>query len=242
MGAVQSWIGDPWYDHIKDEMQDVTAVGDELQPNIEMIASLKPDLIIGNKVRQDKIYDQLIQIAPTVFAEDLGGDWKINFKLYMEAINKTEEGEKAMADFDKRVADVKAKIGSKADTKVSVARFSASQVRIYQKQTFSGVLLNDLGFARPESQDKDSFIEVMSKETIPSMDGDVLFYFVTEAVGKTDAAKVVEEWMNDPLFKKLNVVQNNKVVQVDEAIWNTAGGYKAANLLLDEIVAYFDIK
>ncbi|OMF19282.1 hypothetical protein BK133_29940 [Paenibacillus sp. FSL H8-0548] len=242
VGAVQSWIGDPWYDHIKDEMQDVTAVGDELQPNIEMIASLKPDLIIGNKVRQDKIYDQLIQIAPTVFAEDLGGDWKINFKLYMEAINKTEEGEKAMADFDKRVADVKAKIGSKADTKVSVARFSASQVRIYQKQTFSGVLLNDLGFARPESQDKDSFIEVMSKETIPSMDGDVLFYFVTEAVGKTDAAKVVEEWMNDPLFKKLNVVQNNKVVQVDEAIWNTAGGYKAANLLLDEIVAYFDIK
>lgn len=242
IGAVQSWIGDPWYDHIKDEMQDVTVVGDELQPNIELIASLKPDLIIGNKVRQEKIYEQLNQIAPTVFAEDLGGDWKINFKLYMDAVNKTEEGDKAMAEFDKRVAEVKSKIGDKANTKVSVARFSASQVRIYQKQTFSGVLLNDLGFARPESQDKDSFIEVMSKETIPSMDGDVLFYFVTEAAGKTDAAKVVEEWMNDPLFKKLNVVQNDKVVQVDEAIWNTAGGYKAANLLLDEIVAYFDIK
>ncbi|RJX39015.1 helix-turn-helix domain-containing protein [Paenibacillus pinisoli] len=242
IGAVQSWIGDPWYDHIKDEMQEVTAVGDELQPNIEMIASLKPDLIIGNKVRQEKIYEQLNQIAPTVFAEDLGGDWKVNFKLYMDAVNKTEEGDKAMAEFDKRVAEVKSKIGDKANTKVSVARFSASQVRIYQKQTFSGVLLNDLGFARPESQDKDSFIEVMTKETIPSMDGDVLFYFVTEAAGKTDAAKVVEEWMNDPLFKKLNVVQNNKVVQVDEAIWNTAGGYKAANLLLDEIVAYFDIK
>ncbi|MGG1639476.1 ABC transporter substrate-binding protein [Paenibacillus sp. NRS-1760] len=241
IGAVQSWIGDPWYDHIKDEMQDVTVVGDELQPNIEMIASLKPDLIIGNKVRQEKIYDQLSQIAPTVFAEDLVGDWKINFKLYMEAVGKTEEGEKAMADFDKRVAEVKAKLGSKADTKISVARFSASQVRIYQKQTFSGVLLNDLGFARPESQDKDSFIEVMSKETIPSMDGDVLFYFVTEAAGKTDASKVVEEWMNDPLFKKLNVVQNNKVIKVDEAIWNSAGGYKAANLLLDEIVAYFDV-
>jgi len=242
IGAVQSWIGDPWYDHIKDEMQEVTAVGDELQPNIELIASLKPDLIIGNKVRQEKIYEQLNQIAPTVFAEDLGGDWKINFKLYMEAVNKTEEGEKAMAEFDKRVAEVKAKLGDKANTKVSVARFSASQVRIYQKQTFSGVLLDQLGFARPESQDKDSFIEVMSKETIPSMDGDVLFYFVTEAAGKTDAAKVVEEWMNDPLFKKLNVVKNNKVVEVDEAIWNTAGGYKAANLLLDEIVAYFDIK
>jgi iron complex transport system substrate-binding protein len=241
IGAVQSWVGEPWYDHIKEEMQDVSVVGDELQPNIEMIATLKPDLIIGNKVRQEKVYEQLKQIAPTVFAEDLGGDWKVNFKLYTEAVNKKEEGEQAMALYDQRVADVKAKLGSKADTKVSIVRISASQVRIYQKQTFAGVLLDQLGIARPASQDKDSFIEVMTKETIPSMDGDVMFYFVTEAPGKTDAAKVVEEWMNDPLFKNLNAYKNNKVIQVDEAIWNTAGGYKAANLLLDEIAKYFEV-
>ncbi|WP_189011887.1 AraC family transcriptional regulator [Paenibacillus marchantiophytorum] len=242
VGAVMSWIGEPWYDHIKNDMQNVTVVGDELQPNLELIASLKPDLIIGNKVRQEKIYDQLKQIAPTVFAADLVGDWKVNFKLYSEVVNKKDEGEKAMAAFDKRVAEVKAKLGSKAATKVSLARFSATQVRIYQKQTFAGVLLGQLGFARPESQDKDSFIEVMKKENIAKMDGDVLFYFVSEAKGKTDAANVVKEWMNDPLFKNLNVVKANKVVQVDEGIWNSAGGYKAANLLLDELIKYFDVK
>jgi len=240
VGAVQSWVGDPWYEHIAEGMEGVEVVGDELQPNIELIASLKPDLIIGNKVRQEKIYEQLKQIAPTIYSDDLAGDWKINFSLYMEALGKKEEGERLMAEFDKRVRETSAKLTDKLDTKVSVARFSASQVRIYQKQTFSGVLLEQLGFARPESQDKDSFIEVMSKETIPSMDGDVLFYFVTEAAGKADAAKVVKEWMNDPLFKNLNVAKKNKVVPVDEAIWNTAGGYQAANLLLDEIVAYFE--
>ncbi|KNB73002.1 hypothetical protein ADS79_10910 [Brevibacillus reuszeri] len=242
IGAVQSWVGTPWYNHIKDEMKDVTVVGDELQPNIEMIASLKPDLIIGNKVRQEKIYEQLKQIAPTVFAADLAGDWQINFRLYMEAVNKKDEGDKAMTDFNKRVADVKAKLGSKAETKVSVVRFSASQVRIYQKQTFSGVLLDQLGIARPPAQDKDSFIEVLTKETIPSMDGDVMFYFVSEQTGKSDASKVVEEWKNDPLFKNLNVAKTNKVIQVDEAVWNSAGGYKAANLLLDELAAYFEVK
>jgi iron complex transport system substrate-binding protein len=242
VGAVSSWIGEPWYDHIKADMKDVTVVGDELQPNIELIAGLKPDLIIGNKVRQEKIYDQLKKIAPTVFSADLSGDWKINFKLYSEAVNKKEDGDKAMAAFDKRVADVKAKLGTKAATKVSLARFTASQVRIYQKQTFAGVLLTQLGVARPASQDKDAFIEVMTKETIPNMDGDVLFYFVSETAGKTDGAKVAEEWMNDPLFKNLSVSKNNKVIKVDEAIWNTAGGYKAANLLLDELAKYFDVK
>ncbi len=242
VGAVQSWIGDPWYDHIKDEMEGVTAVGDEIQPNVELIASLEPDLIIGNKVRQEKIYEQLKAIAPTVFAADLGGNWKENFTLYSEAVNKKAEGEKAMAEFEKRVEEVKAKLGDKAATKVSLVRFSASQVRIYQKQTFAGVLLNQLGIARPEAQDKDAFIEVMTKENIPSMDGDVMFYFVSENQGSTDAAKVVEEWMNDPLFKNLSVAKNNKVIQVDEAIWNTAGGYEAANLLLDELIAYFEVK
>ncbi|MBH5318418.1 AraC family transcriptional regulator [Paenibacillus sp. GSMTC-2017] len=242
VGAVSSWVGDPWYNHIKEDMEGVTVVGDELQPNIELIASLKPDLIIGNKVRQEKIYEQLKLIAPTIFSADLMGDWKINFKLYSEALNKKEEGDKAMAAFDKRVEDVKAKLGSKAETKVSVARFSASQVRIYQKQTFSGVLLSQLGIARPASQDKDSFMEVMTKETIPSMDGDVMFYFVSEKPGQTDGAKVVEEWKNDPLFKNLSVTKNNKVIQVDEGIWNSAGGYEAANLLLDELVKYFEVK
>lgn len=242
VGAVQSWVGDPWYAHIKSDMQGVQVLGEETQPNIELIAGLKPDLIIGNKVRHEKIYEQLKKIAPTVFSADLAGDWKINFKLYSEAVNKKEEGVKAMEAFDKRVADVKAKLGSKAATKVSVVRFTAGDVRIYQKQTFSGVLLNQLGVARPASQDKDQFIEKLTKERIPDMDGDVLFYFLSETPGKNDAAKVSEEWLADPLFKNLNVAKTNKVVKVDEVVWNLAGGYKAANLLLDEMSKYFEVK
>ncbi|MFD2333545.1 ABC transporter substrate-binding protein [Cohnella sp. GCM10020058] len=242
VGAVSSWVGDPWYDFIKDDMQDVTVVGDELQPNLELIASLKPDLIVGNKARQEKIYEQLEQIAPTVFSEDLGGDWKTNFKLYSEAVGKQAEGEAALAAYDQRIADLKTKLGDKLSTKVSVVRFSASQVRIYQKQSFSGAILKDLGFARPASQDVEDSIEVMSKETIPSMDGDVLFYFVTRVAGKNDADLVVKEWQDDPLFKNLNVAKANKVVEVDEAIWNSSGGIEAANLLLDKLADYFGAK
>lgn len=242
VGAVQSWVGDPWYDHIKADMEGVEVVGEETQPNIELIAGLKPDLIIGNKVRHEKIYDQLKQIAPTVFSEDLAGDWKINFALYTDAVNKKAEGEKAIADFDKRVEEVKSKLGDKADKKVSIVRFTAGEVRIYMKQTFSGVLLNQLGIARPESQDKDEFIEKMTKERIPAMDGDVMFYFIQEDPGSTEGEKVTQEWMNEPLFKSLNVAKNNEVHKVSEVVWNLAGGYKAANLLLDEIAAYFEVK
>lgn len=95
IGAVQSWLGDPWYDHIKDKMKGVENVGTEAAPNIEKIASLNPDLIIGNKIRQEEVYDKLKAIAPTVFAETLSGEWKDNFKLTAEALNKKQKAKKS---------------------------------------------------------------------------------------------------------------------------------------------------
>ena len=38
VGAVQSWLGDPWYDHIKKDMEGVEVVGVEGEVNVEKIA------------------------------------------------------------------------------------------------------------------------------------------------------------------------------------------------------------
>ncbi|RNB74712.1 ABC transporter substrate-binding protein [Brevibacillus panacihumi] len=239
VGAVKSWQGEPWYAHIQDKMQDVAVLGEETQPNLELIASLKPDLIIGNKIRQEKVYSQLSAIAPTVFSDELSGNWKTNFKLYAQAVNKAAEGEAIMADFDKRVEEAKAKLGDKTKTQVSLVRFLNGKVRLYMKDTFAGVLFNQLGFARPAAQDKDEFMQVITKEQMTLADGDVLFYWVSDYEDK-DAAAYKEEWVNDPLWKNLNVVKNNQVFQVNEVIWNTSGGIFAANMLLDDIVKHFD--
>lgn len=239
VGAVQSWTGDPWYEHIKGDMKDAKVVGVESQVNVEAVAALKPDLIIGNKMRQEAIYEQLNAIAPTVFAETLRGDWKQNFELYAKAVNKEEKGKEVLADYDKRIEDIKGKLGDKLNMKVSMVRFMAGDVRIYHKDTFSGVILNELGFARPESQDVDDFAEKnVTKERIPAMDGDILFYFTYEE-GDGKASQVEKQWIEDPLFKNLEVSKKGNVHKVSDTIWNTAGGVIAANLMLDDIEKIF---
>ncbi|RBP91338.1 iron complex transport system substrate-binding protein [Cytobacillus firmus] len=239
VGAVQSWTGDPWYEHIAGDMKDVQVVGTESEVNVEAIAALQPDLIIGNKMRQEKIYDQLNDIAPTVFAETLRGDWKENFELYAKALNKEEEGKKVLADYDSRIEEIKTSLGDKLSQEVSIVRFMAGEVRIYHKDTFSGVILDQIGFARPESQNVDDFAEKnATKERIPAMDGDILFYFTYET-GDGEASQLEKEWIDDPLFKNLKVAQEGNVHKVSDTIWNTAGGVIAANLLLDDIEKYF---
>lgn len=239
VGAVQSWTGDPWYPHIADELKDVQVVGTESEVNVEAIAGLQPDLIIGNKMRQEKIYEQLSKIAPTVYAETLRGNWQENFDLYAKALNKEEEGKKVIDDYNQRIADLKEKLGDKVNQEISMVRFIPGDVRIYHKDTFSGVILDQIGFARPESQNVDDFAETnATKERIPAMDGDVLFYFTYET-GDGEASTLEKEWINDPLFKNLNVVKEGNIQKVDDIIWNTAGGVKAANLMLDDIEKFF---
>ncbi|MGG3912488.1 ABC transporter substrate-binding protein [Rossellomorea vietnamensis] len=239
VGAVQSWTGDPWYDHIADKMKDVEVVGTESELNMEAIAKLQPDLIIGNKMRQEEQYNQLKDIAPTVMAETLRGNWKENFELYAKALNKEDKGQEVLAEYDQRIEDLKGKLGDKLNQKVSMVRFLAGDVRIYHKDSFSGVILDQLGFARPDGQDAEDFAEKgVTKERIPAMDGDVLFYFTYET-GDGEANKLAEEWLNDPLFKNLEVAKQDKVYEVSDAIWNTAGGVLAANAMLDDIEKYF---
>jgi iron complex transport system substrate-binding protein len=239
VGAVKSWTGNPWYDHIAKQMEGVKAVGTESEVNLEAIASLKPDLIIGNKMRQEKVYEQLKAIAPTVFSETLRGDWKQNFNFYAKAINKEAEGKKVMDKYEARIQDLKGKLGDKLNQKVSIVRFMPGDVRMYHKDTFSGIILDELGFKRPESQDKPDFAEQgVTKERIPAMDGDILFYF-TYDTGDGKATNAEKEFINDPLFQNLQVAKNKKVYKVSDTIWNTAGGVEAANLLLDDIEKYF---
>ncbi|PAE20371.1 iron siderophore-binding protein [Bacillus sp. 7504-2] len=242
VGAVMSWGQDPWYEHISADMEGVEVVGDENEVNIEKIAKLKPDLIIGNKIRQEAIYEQLKAIAPTVFSEDLAGDWKINFELYAKALNLDKKGEEILAQYDHKVEKLKTALGDKVNQEVSVIRFSSRPTRIYYTDSFSGVIFEQIGFKRAAHQAKlftennkmGNFAVEVDKELIPEMDADVLFYFTY-----ADSVAVEEEWTNDPLWKNLEVVKKGNAHKVSDIIWNTAGGVLAANIMLDDIEYIF---
>ncbi|RKD32446.1 ABC transporter substrate-binding protein [Thermohalobacter berrensis] len=237
IGAVESWIGDPWYKYIEDDMEGVKPLGKETQPNLELIASLKPDIILGSKMRHEKIYEQLSSIAPTIMSENVF-DWKANLKLVSKALNKEEKGEKIVEDWNKRVKDFKNKLGDKASLEISLIRFNPDHARIYYTG-FPGMIIEEVGLSRPESQRvKDKVVGKLTKERIPEMDGDIIFDFTADWKGDGQVEKLREEWMNDPLWKNLKAVKEGKVYRVNEVHWNMAGGVIAANKMLDDLYEY----
>lgn len=240
VGAVQSWDADPWYAHVAEALKDTVPLGFENAVNLEVLASLEPDLIIGNKVRQEKIYDQLSAIAPTVFAEDLSGSWKDNLALYSQTVGKDAEGQKALADFDARAAALAAAVGPALDEQLSLVRFSPGRTRIYYKDTFAGGILAQVGFKRPPAQDRDEFAEEVQKERIPDMAGDRIFYFSADADPDETKANLAD-WTSDPLWLNLDAVKGGKAQRVSELVWNTGGGIYCANMLLDELAVIYGV-
>lgn len=234
VGAAQSWDGDPWHAHLNDLLKGTTPLGTELAVDLEVLATLEPDLIIGTKVRQEKIYEQLSAIAPTVMSETIGGEWQENMKFYADVLGKSDEAETKLAAFDARTKAIHDALGDAVNEEISIVRFSPNRTRIYYKDTFSGLILGQIGFKRPPAQDRNEFAEEVTKERIPDMAGDRIFYFSNDLNGAEQQANL-SDWLADPLWNNLEAVKAGKAQRVSEIIWNTGGGIYSANLMLDDI-------
>lgn len=238
--VVESWVQQPVYEYLRADLEGVPVIGQEPQPNLEELHKLQPDLILATKIRHEEIYDQLSQIAPTVVTETLY-DWKETLAMTGEAMNMQDKSAQLLADWEARVADFKEKMGDRLPIEATITNFRADQVRIFY-MGYAGKILKELGFSRPEGHDDDSTWGVIlaSKESIPDMNADLIFNFnsgtETEAIQKN-----YEDWTKSKLWANLDAVKNGQLVQVDEVAWNSAGGYKTANMVLDDLYEYFKL-
>ncbi|CAK4847127.1 unnamed protein product [Aphanomyces euteiches] len=147
-----------------------------------------------------------------------------------------------MNDWNKRVADFKSKIGSRANTEVSVVRFfDDNSARIYITG-FAGSILDELGLNRPAAKQAPGkfFIDLDSQEQIPLADSDVIFDITSSNQGG-DEFKTQQDWQKSPLWSNLKAVKNGKYYKVNDITWNLSGGATAAKMVLDDLYFYFDL-
>ncbi|MCP2325416.1 iron complex transport system substrate-binding protein [Hamadaea flava] len=233
-GEAKSW---PTY-FGEDKLSGITEVGTLQEPNLEKIASLKPDLILGSKFRQEKYYDELTAIAPTVFTAQVGSTWKENFLLDGDALGHKAEATTALEAYEKRAKEVGTKLGDPSKIKVSIARFLPDALRAYGPTSFSGIVVGDTGLGRPEFQllaDKeDKRFVAVSAEKLNLLDGDVIF---VAAYGEK-AAQQQATVSAGPLWQGLSAVKAGKAYVVKDEVWMTGIGVTAANKILDDLATH----
>ncbi len=242
VGAVRSSTAAPsdtWFAHIRDAMADVTVVGEEKQVNLEVVAGLKPDLILGLKSRQEQIYPQLSAIAPTVFADQFNGALRENLVLMSDAVNRKNEGQQLLDKLDQHIASLSTRLDEAGwlDQQVAVIRFQVTGARFYYNDSFAANLIKALGFERPSLHDTTGFAEPLTRERIPEADADIQFYFTYASADPAKGEQNARSWLNNPLWQSLRANQKNQIFQVNNDIWNKSYGIFSAHEVLDDIEA-----
>lgn len=236
VGMVTSKGANPVPDYLADKVKDVPSVGTIQEVNVEKIAELKPDLIVGSQLRVDDLYGQLSDIAPTVLAIRPGYPWKEDFRLIGDALGEEEKTVDILNDYADTLAQIKEKMPK--DTTVSMLRFMPDKIRLYANKSLIGVILRDAGLARPENQDIDELAAEISPESISEADGDYLFYSSYGDPSATGEDKIVESEQ----FKNLSAVKDGKAFRVSDDLWFLGLGPAGAKKIAEELVEYLDVK
>jgi len=244
VGAVESYIQQPFYEYIRSNLIGVKTLGDETQPNVEAIVALKPDVIIATKDRHEGIYKQLNKIAPTIVTKDLA-DWQDNLQVMSKVFNKEDIATAYLADWKKQVADFKRKLSAKdKGAAVSIIRINPNGTARAYNTGFAYKIFQELGFSTPKAQlaTGEEIIPVASTEQISLLDGDYIFDFTTDWDGDGAILQHQKTWTSSALWKNLNAVKNNKYYKVNSVTWNLSGGALAAKLMLDDLYFYFGLE
>ncbi|MGA5195685.1 ABC transporter substrate-binding protein [Streptomyces exfoliatus] len=236
IGSYRDQKGFPPY--LGDSVKDTKDVGPMDSPNLEAIAALKPDLIVSATVRHEDLYDQLSKIAPTVFVKTTGPIWKENVTSLGTALGEEKKAADKLTAYATRAKKIGDAIAAKNPKQTySLVRFLDGPTRIYLPKTFSGIILTDMGLARPANQlDEKEFNIEISEEQIAQADADHIF--VTTFSGGEERKK---KFLANPLWKRLNAVKKGNVHEVEDAVWMTSVSLQGADLVLDDMAKIFKV-
>jgi iron complex transport system substrate-binding protein len=217
-----------------ENVQDIAIVGNGNQPSLEKILQLKPDLILGSKLGSSpQQYQLLSQIAPTVFTEGSGRqtDWQQNFQLYAEALGQAEFAKQLLERYQQRVQQLRQKIPRPQTIVISVLSSYNNQLDTYTKGTFSGSILQDIGFSRPTVQDTTTYEINLSGEVLDELDGDYIFLIYD--LRPDEISK--KELTANPLWSQLEAVRQDRVCEVTGEVWAAGRSLLAANQILTDV-------
>ncbi|KAB2491569.1 ABC transporter substrate-binding protein [Priestia endophytica] len=219
-----------------DKKMDYTSVGTREQPNLEVISSLQPDLIIADAQRHKAIYKELQQIAPTVVLKSRESTYEENldaFTTIAKAMNKEEQGKKRLEEHKQTMKDLKEKLADNEKATVLPAVVRDTSFQAHTSSSYDGQLLEQIGFKNPIDT-KDAYAQ-MNLEQLSKIDPDILI------LANNEGKLLTDEWKDNPLWKDLKAVKNNQVYNVDRDLWTRFRGIISAenigkdmNKLLDE--------
>jgi iron complex transport system substrate-binding protein len=212
------------------------------QLDLERVAALRPDLVIGNVQRVEEAYAELSRIAPTVAYRNAGAgqDWRESVRTIGDVLGALPRVEERLAEYAARSEAVATRHAELiAGSTVALLRFTSSELRIVRGEIFGASILAHTGIRRPPSTDTPgpnaTYLSLTEETVGVTADADVLLYFVGGGGSALDAAATAQRYLSGGLWQQLPAVRSGRVMELDPISWWDGYSVSAGLACLDEL-------
>ncbi|ABX41121.1 siderophore ABC transporter substrate-binding protein [Lachnoclostridium phytofermentans] len=216
--------------------------GGLFEPDMEAIFTFEPDVIIIGG-RQVDFYDELNEIAPTIYveinADTYMEDFKRNTDNIAKAIGKENEAKTAIDGIMNKVEEVK-QITNSSDKKGLIIMTNDGSISAYGLGSRFG-LIHDVLEVKPA----DETIEVSkhgmdaSYEYIAKVDPDILF--VVDRTVIAGGSTTAEKTLDNELVLGTKAAKNNVIISLDSECWYlSSGGINSMQVMVKEVEGAFN--
>jgi ABC-type Fe3+-citrate transport system substrate-binding protein len=214
---------------IRSQVKDWTSVGTRKQPNLEVISSLQPDLIIADLLRHKDIYEKLSKIAPTIVLKSLEASYQENIDSLTPialAVDKADAMKQIIDAHHKKLQTLGAKVPQNEGRKVLAAVVTNNLFNAHTAAAYTPGVLKQVGLS--SAIDSKEAYAKLTLEQLVQINPDVIFLMASS--GKL----ITDDWAANPLWQNLKAVKAGQVHKVDRDLWSKARGTIAATLIAEQ--------
>ena len=209
------------------------SVGTRSQPSLEVIASLKPDLIIADPSRHTAVFEELKKIAPTVMFDSRHESYQENLETAQkigDLVGKSSEMKAKINEHNDYIANIAKNLGVQGK-KASFGTSREDKFNIQNDNGYVGSFLTTLGFAPTKLNSDQSFVEINLEQLVMEKPE---YLFIAHYRDESIARK----WEAEPLWKAIPAVKANHVYSVDSDMWARGRGLEASKIMAKQIEGF----
>ena len=209
------------------------SVGTRSQPSLEVIASLKPDLIIADPSRHTAVFEELKKIAPTVMFDSRHESYQENLETTQkigDLVGKSSEMKAKINEHNDYIANIAKNLGVQGK-KASFGTSREDKFNIQNDNGYVGSFLTTLGFAPTKLNSDQAFVEINLEQLVMEKPE---YLFIAHYRDESIARK----WEAEPLWKAIPAVKANHVYSVDADMWARGRGLEASKIMAKQIEGF----
>ena len=209
------------------------SVGTRSQPSLEVIASLKPDLIIADPSRHTAVLEELKKIAPTVMFDSRHESYQGNLETAQkigDLVGKSAEMKAKINEHNDYIANIAKNLGVQGK-KASFGTSREDKFNIQNDNGYVGSFLTTLGFAPTKLNSDQAFVEINLEQLVMEKPE---YLFIAHYRDESIARK----WEAEPLWKAIPAVKANHVYSVDSDMWARGRGLEASKIMAKQIEGF----